>query len=182
MVNLAELTRRLDNLIRLGTIAEVDHAAARCRVKSGRLLTTWLPWVALRAGTTLDWNPPTEGEQCVLFSPSGETTQALVLVGLYSTANPAPTDSPTGHRRQYPDGAVIDYDHARHSLVATLPAGATARLVAPGGVAIEGDVAISGALQVSGLVNSDQDVTAAGISLVKHTHLGNLGKPTSAPQ
>lgn len=83
MDSLAELTRRLDNLIRLGTIAKVDHAAARCRVKS----RTWLPWIALRAGATLDWNPPTEGEQCVLFSPSGETIYRLTVNGRDITAD-----------------------------------------------------------------------------------------------
>jgi phage baseplate assembly protein V len=114
--------------------------------------------------------------------PQGETTQALALVGLYSEANPTPAHGPTLHRRQYPDGAVIDYDHDRHSLTVTLPAGGRVHLTAPGGVTILGDVAITGALQVSGLINSDQDVTAAGISLVEHTHQGNLGKPTSPPQ
>lgn len=187
MDSLAELTRRLDNLIRLGTIAEVDHAAARCRVKSGRLLTTWLPWVALRAGTTLDWNPPTVGEQCMLFSPSGETTQALVLVGLYSEANPAPEKSASLHRRQYPDGAIIDYDHGSSALTATLPGGATVVLEASGGVTIEGDVTINGMLKVSGDAKIDGtataaiDVIGANKSLLKHLHLGNLGAPTSPP-
>ena len=48
----AELTRRIDNLIRFGIIAEVDHATARARVKSGQILTDFLPLVTLRAGTT----------------------------------------------------------------------------------------------------------------------------------
>ncbi|BAU74388.1 phage baseplate assembly protein V [Metapseudomonas furukawaii] len=188
MDSLAELARRLDNLIRLGTIAEVDHAAARCRVKSGRLLTTWLPWIALRAGGTLDWNPPTVGEQCLLFSPSGETAQALVLTGLYSDAHRAPEKSPDLHRRQYPDGAIIDYDHATHALDATLPGGATVMLQATGGVTIEGDVTVDGKLKVTGdaeiegTARAAIDVLGADKSLVKHLHLGNLGVPTSPPQ
>ena len=35
----AEINRRLDNIIRFGTIAEVDYATARARVKSGQILT-----------------------------------------------------------------------------------------------------------------------------------------------
>ncbi|WMR36092.1 phage baseplate assembly protein V, partial [Metapseudomonas otitidis] len=45
MNDFATLARLLENLIRLGTIAEVDHAAARVRVQSGQLLTGWLPWL-----------------------------------------------------------------------------------------------------------------------------------------
>ena len=58
-MNLVELLRLIHNLIRLGTIAEVDHARARVRVQSGELLTNWLPWIEARAGTTRDWDPPT---------------------------------------------------------------------------------------------------------------------------
>ncbi|WP_338110449.1 phage baseplate assembly protein V [Metapseudomonas resinovorans] len=123
----------------------------------------------------------------MLFSPSGETTQALVLVGLYSEANPAPEHSPGLHRRQYPDGAIIDYDHASHALTATLPGGATVVLEASGGVTIEGDVTVNGMLKVSGDAKIDGtataavDVIGASKSLVKHVHLGNLGAPTSPP-
>ena len=35
----AELQRKLDNIIRFGVIAEVNHATARARVKSGDILT-----------------------------------------------------------------------------------------------------------------------------------------------
>ena len=38
---------------------------------------------------------------------------------------------------KYPDGAVIEYDHAAHALVATLPGGGTAKLVAPDSVTID---------------------------------------------
>lgn len=177
-MNITDLLRRLENLIRLGTIAAVDHQAARCTVRTGGLTVPGLPWLAGRAGSSLDWDPPTVGEQCVLFSPSGEPAQGVALVGLYSQQCPAPSKSANERRRVYPDGAVIDYDHATHALIATLPAGGTAKLVAPGGVTILGDVAITGLVTVS------EDVIAAGISLVNHTHGGVDPGPgsTGAPQ
>ncbi|MCY1381814.1 hypothetical protein D9M69_697700 [compost metagenome] len=61
---------------------------------------------------------------------------------------------------------MIDYDHASHRLSATLPAGGTASLIAPGGVQIQGDVAITGQVTVT------QDVVAGGISLIHHRHPG----------
>lgn len=177
VMNTAEILRRLENLFRTGTIAEVDLVNARCRVKSGGLLTGWLPWFVNRAGTTKDWDPPTVGEQCAVFSPSGNPAQGFVLVGIYSDANPAPADSGSLCRRAYPDGAVIDYDHASHQLSATLPAGGTAVLIAPGGVQIQGDVAITGQVTVT------QDVVAGGISLIHHRHPGIMpgGGQTGEP-
>lgn len=165
-MNITDLLRRLENLIRLGTIAAVDHAAARCTVSTGGLSVPSLPWLALRAGSSSDWDPPTVGEQCILVAPSGEPAQGIALVGLYSQQRPAPSNSATVRRRKYPDGAVIDYDHASHTLSATLPAGGKAQLTAPGGVTILGDVAITGTVTVSA------DVVASGISLVTHKHGG----------
>ncbi|WP_313056235.1 phage baseplate assembly protein V [Stutzerimonas nitrititolerans] len=177
-MNITDHLRRLDNLIRLGTIAAVDHQAARCTVTTGGLTVPNLPWLALRAGASSDWDPPTVGEQCILLSPSGEPAQGIALIGLYSQQRPAPSNSATLRRRKYPDGAVIDYDHATHTLTATLPGGGKAKLVAPGGVSILGDVDITGLITVS------KDVIAAGISLVNHVHGGVQGGPsnTGAPQ
>jgi phage baseplate assembly protein V len=52
----------------------------------------------------------------------------MVLVGLESDENPAPSDSPTLHRTLYPDGTAIDYDHASHALNVDAPAGSLIRL------------------------------------------------------
>jgi len=176
-MNITDLLRRLENLIRLGTIAAVDHQAARCTVSTGGLSVPNLPWLARRAGDSSDWDPPTVGEQCILFSPSGEPALGVALVGLYSQQRPAPSNSATVRRRTYPDGAVIDYDHDSHTLSATLPAGGKAQLTAPGGVFILGDVAITGTVTVS------EDVVASGISLVTHKHGGVQSGPstTGAP-
>lgn len=177
-MSISDILRRLANLIRLGTIAAVDHQAARCTVSSGGLRIPNLPWLALRAGASSDWDPPTVGEQCILLSPSGEPAQGIALIGLYSQQRPAPSNSANLRRRKYPDGAVIDYDHATHTLTATLPEGGKAKLVAPGGVSILGDV------DITGLVTVSEDVIAAGISLVNHVHGGVQGGPsnTGAPQ
>lgn len=107
----AELHRLIENLIRLGTIAEVDHARARVRVRCGELLTDWLPWQTPRAGTTADWDPPTIGEQVLLLSPGGDPAAGVALTGVFCTARPAPSASPDLTRRDYPDGTHIDYDH-----------------------------------------------------------------------
>ena len=163
-------------VLRLGTIYSVDPANATCRVESGDLITGDIPWIAQRAGKVRYWSPPSVGEQCLLLAPEGDLDAALVIVGLYSNACPPPSTDPDVTLLQYDDGAVISYDQASHSLTATLPAGGTARIEAPGGVKIVGDTDISGEtiirgdLYVTGTVRATEDVIAAGISLKNHRH------------
>ena len=46
----SELLRLILNLIRFGTIADIDHDAQRVRVLVGKNTTTWRPWITFRAG------------------------------------------------------------------------------------------------------------------------------------
>jgi phage baseplate assembly protein V len=123
-----ELLRRLENLLRAGTIYAVNHNGSRVRVQSGDLRTGWLPWFERRAGNVRTWCPPSVGEQCLVLSPGGDPASGMVLVGLESDENPAPSDSPTLHRTLYPDGTVIDYDHGSHALNVDAPGGSLIRL------------------------------------------------------
>lgn len=119
-MNYEELARLLQNLIRLGTVSEVQYAnPPRVRVKTGALETNWLVWVERRAGTTTTWNPPTVGEQVVLLSPGGDLTGAIVLSGVNSDDIAPPSDDPNTHVVQYPDGATYAYDHVAGRLIVT---------------------------------------------------------------
>lgn len=117
MKNFAELLRLITNLIRIGTIEQIDVDQARVRVKSGENITGWLPWLTRRAGATKDWNPPTIGEQIILLSPSGDLAQAIVLGSLYSDENPAPKNSNDLYHLVMPDGSFLTYNHIEHSLL-----------------------------------------------------------------
>lgn len=200
MNDTATLARLIENLIRFGTIAETQMRPPRVRVKTGGLITGWLPWLALRAGADVDWDPPTINEQVLLLSPSGQLANAVVITGIYSDAVPANGDRAGLHRRTYQDGAVIEYDSVAHQLRAQLPGGATTELISSGGIHLVGPVthegdytqtgnftqtgsySQTGNQSVTGKVTVSADVVAAGVSLVKHLHVGNLGAPTSPPQ
>lgn len=59
----------LANLLRLGTVAQLDVAEARVKVDIGGLVTDWVPWVPWvtgRAGATRTWSAPRVGEQVLL--------------------------------------------------------------------------------------------------------------------
>lgn len=160
-MNIADVIRRIENLIRPGVIAEVRHSPLRVRVATGGLLTGWLMVFVPRAGEDREWDPPSVNEQCLVLCPSGNPEQAFALVGLYGEDFPAPDDSPYRHRRAYRDGAVIDYDTKTHALHAVLPEGGTFELVATGGSRIVGPVRIEGTLHVTDAVSTDAGITAA---------------------
>lgn len=178
MNSLAELSRLLENLIRFGLIAEVQHVPPRVKVETGGILTTWLPWLAWRAGADREWDPPTVGEQVLLFSPSGQLANGIAVTGVFSDLIPANGDRAGLHRRTYKDGAVVEYDSVAHHLSAVLPDGGTTELISTGGIHVvgdithEGDYIQTGNQTVTGLVTVTKDVVAAGISLVTHTHGG----------
>ena len=81
--HIAELDRLLANIIRLGTVAELDEHAARVTVDVGGLITDWLPWLTARAGATRTWSAPRPGEQVVVLSPYGDLSQAVALPAVY---------------------------------------------------------------------------------------------------
>ncbi|WP_409021275.1 phage baseplate assembly protein V [Caballeronia sp. LZ032] len=142
-----EFRRLIVNLIRKGSVFAVDLSTnpPTVRVSVGDpddtdnpgLTTNWIPFFAARAGATREWNPPTVGEQVMLFCPMGDPAQGVALPGIFSDAAPAPVQSPTVHTTVYPDGAVMQYDHAAHELSATLPVGATVKVIAPGAVTVQ---------------------------------------------
>lgn len=189
MNDFAALARMLENLIRFGVIAAVQMEPPRVQVKTGELTTAWLPWIAQRAGADQVWDPPTEGEQVMLFSPSGQLANGVVVTGLFSDHIPANGNRPGLNRRTYADGAVIEYDSVAHHLNATLPDNGTTNLVSKGGINLVGDITHQGDYiqtgnqYVTGTVTVTTDVIAAGISLVNHPHggvmpgNGKTGKP-----
>lgn len=143
MKNFAELLRLITNLIRIGTIDQIDVAQARVRVKSGENLTGWLPWITQRAGTTKNWNPPTLGEQVVLLSPSGDLSQALILSSLYSDENPAPQNSADLYHVVMPDGTFLTYNHVEHSLLIEVLGNTQLHITGNTEIKIDGDATVN---------------------------------------
>jgi len=167
-----------DGLIRLGTVASVDLAGARCTVRIDEdAESPPLRWIETRMGATRTWSPPSIGEQVLVLCPAGEIAAGIVLRGVASDAHPAPGTT-LRELIRFADGAEIAYDPESHELEAVLPSGATAMLVADGGITITGDITLTGKLTAS------DDVIAGGISLKNHKHGGVQagGAQTGAPE
>ncbi|HBR8416439.1 TPA: phage baseplate assembly protein V [Klebsiella pneumoniae] len=109
-MDIAELIRLLENVVRTGTVTEIDEGKWRVRVQSGELETTWLRWNAQRAGAFKVWVPPTIGEQVWFLCLGGNTDVAFIGGSLYSADNPAPGASRNEMVVTAPDGAKFRYD------------------------------------------------------------------------
>jgi phage baseplate assembly protein V len=157
---LSELQRQLANVVRVGRIVELDEAAARVKVTTGGLITDWLPWGAARAGTTRSTSMPSVGEQVVLFSPFGDTAQAVVGFSLYQDNHPAASTSKDKDVTIYPDGSVVEYDSASNTLTVTV--------AAAGNVVINCKVATVNA-QTSATINTTDATVNASASVTLNT-------------
>lgn len=113
-----DLERRAADVVKFGTVKEVDYTRARVRVTigdpdddEGHLLTGWLPMAGGRAKGDSDWHPLEIGEHVMVLSESGEVQNGMVLpAARYSDDNPAPGAKAGLWRKKFQDGASIEYD------------------------------------------------------------------------
>ena len=143
---LVDLRRRLDNLLRAGTVSEVDLLRARVRVHYGagapgedvEAQTEFIPWLTTRAGADRTWWAPTLGEQVLILAPSGDLANAVALPAIYQVAAPPPESADAKHVTAYSDGTTIVYDTEGHCLLVDIPAGG--KLLVVGAVQATEDV------------------------------------------
>lgn len=201
----AELHRRLENIIRFGTIKTIHPAKpfTTVTVTIGAITTAKLRFLTLRAGKTKTWDPPTIGEEVMVLSPSGVLEMGVAIAGFNNADNPSPSDDLNQTIRVFEDGCIFTYDVSSHMLSAILPPGGKAIITADGGVTVNGDTTINGNIQVNGSIamtgnntvggsqlvqgsshstgsfSTEADVKAGSISLTEHTHSGVQSGPSS---
>ncbi len=135
MTDTAALARLIENLIRLGTIAEVDHGSLTNQRPADRLAALAHP--ACRQASRVGSRPPWARRSSSL-APAARPPRAFLFCVLFSQLLPANGDRAGLHRRTYPDGAVVEYDSVAHRLRAILPAGGVIDLTSLGGINIIG--------------------------------------------
>lgn len=135
---IAELERRVAGIVRHGTVAQVDPAAARVRLRlgtaddGGDFLSPWVPYAQI-AGALKAHVPPTPGQQFSLIAPAGDWRQAFAVPLTWTTNNPAPSGAG--------DENVITYGSVNLRLRADglrIVVGGVTMEVTPSGVAITG--------------------------------------------
>lgn len=132
---LSDLAKRLSNIIRIGTIFEINVQTAKARVKIGELETDFLPWANANSGSNNSWNPPEIDEQVIILSPSGDLSQAVILPSLYK--NNASDSDQNIKSITYQDGSKISFNVSSGTLDLDLKGNVTIKVV--GNANIEGD-------------------------------------------
>ena len=112
--DLVDILRKIENLIRPGVVCKTN--GDRVKVRSGNLVTTWLPWFTHRAGSSRSWWSPSVGEQVFILSPNGNLELGCVLPSLYSNDYPAPSESQHGYYVEFSDGAIFEYEPENSNL------------------------------------------------------------------
>lgn len=159
----ADLARRLENIVRYGTIKTINPSKPipSVIVDLGDMQTPEIRCLNVRSGSDATWDMPSEEEECIVWSPCGEIgPTSFAMYGFYNEKHPAPSDDLNKKIRMFSDGCVIAYDVSTHELSAVLPDGGTANIVA--------NVTIKGTLHCTKDITTDADVIAGDISLKKH--------------
>ena len=132
---LSDLAKRLSNIIRIGTIFEINVQTAKARVKIGELETDFLPWANSNSGSNNSWNPPEIDEQVIILSPSGDLSQAVILPSLYK--NNASNSDQNIKSITYQDGSKISFNVSSGTLDLDLKGDVAIKVV--GNANIEGN-------------------------------------------
>ena len=165
----ADDKRRLENLIRFGTIKTINPTSPipTVIVNLDDIDTPEIRCLNARAGADSSWDMPSVDEECVVISPCGEIgPSSFVLYGFYNEQHPAPSDDLNLKLRMFSDGCVIAYDVSTHHLSAILPNGGSARIVA--NVEIDGALHVTKGITAVEDISTQADVLAGPISLQKH--------------
>lgn len=164
----ADINRRLENLIRFGTIKTVNPSKPipLVTVDLDNIVTPEIRFFNARSGKDSTWDPPSEGEEVIVVSPCGDIgPTSVVFYGLYNNEHPAPSDDLNKKIRVFADGCVIAYDVAAHHLSAILPSTGTVELTANGGVTLNANGGVT--------INANDGLTINSVS-GGTTHNGNL--------
>ncbi|AYX85348.1 phage baseplate assembly protein V [Acinetobacter baumannii] len=164
----ADINRRLENLIRFGTIKTVNPSKPipLVTVDLDDIVTPEIRFFNARSGDDSTWDPPSLDEEVMVISPCGEIgPTSVVFYGLYNNEHPSPSDDLNRKIRVFADGCVIAYDVAAHHLSAILPPMGTIEVTANGGVTVNANGGVT--------INANDGLTITAVS-GGTTHNGNL--------
>lgn len=184
----AEILRKINNLIVIGTVTESKSAQglSLARVKVLERVTDFLPVMQISNSFKTHATPIRPGEQVVVLHPFGEGDSGVVLGSIFNKGQKEPSGySATKEVTEYSDGTLISYDVASKTLeinaVATVNiicknANITAETVHTGNVTIEGDLLVSGNVAAGKNLSVNENLSLNGTindalgDLSNHTH------------
>lgn len=188
---LAEMWRRLNNLIRRGTVHSVQLSPPRVRVSFGtdpvnntEHLSAWLPWYTRADAGVQEWSVPAVGSPATVLSEGGDIRNGVVLVGMITDDQTPAGDSGEVYATRYGNGASVTVDTAGNAMAISLPAGGTVSVDCQGGAILKGDLKVEGNIDATGEV-ADKTGTLQAVretfNLHDHQENGDGGGTTNPP-
>lgn len=186
---LAEMWRRMNNMIRRGTVHSVQLKPPRVRVTFGtdpvnntEHVTAWLPWYTRADAGVQSWSVPAVGCPATVLSEGGDLRNGVVLVGLITDDQTPAGESGDEYVTRYGNGAGVSYSTTENAMAISLPGGGKLSVVSPGGVHIEGDVNINGGLTATTVSDEKGSMQEIRAIYNEHEHPnGHDGKSTGEP-
>ena len=149
-----ELERRIENIVQVGTVVEVDSNRALARVNVLGRVTDFLPVKMIGNDFVKIWLPARVGEQVLVVCPYGDADSGFVIPSIFHKTCKEPQGAAN-------DKAIVEFAGG----VRIETDGVKVNVTAPNGIAIEAPhVSISGDLHVGGVIT---DVKG---DLTNHTH------------
>lgn len=178
MTTAAEIQRLISNIVRIGTVVEIDYETSRARLQCGDNLTNWLSWAEKNGAATSSWAPPEMGELWLIVSAGGDLSQGVMTARLQTDENQPPSRTPDETRTRYPDGTETSYNHVTHTMEINVPEGGTVNVIAE-----KINLGETADLQPSTLGDNLADALEELILQINNSQvIGNLGAPSSPIQ
>lgn len=187
---LAEMWRRMNNMIRRGTVHSVQLAPPRVRILFGtdpvnntEHVSAWLPWYTRADAGVQEWSVPAVGCPATVLSEGGDLRNGVALIGMITDDQSPASASGDVYVTRYGNGAYVAFDIQSNTMSLSLPTGGQISVTCPGSVVIKGNVKIQGALIATTV--SDENGTMQQIRNVHNEHdhqeNGDGGGTTNPP-
>lgn len=193
MITLAELKRRLENIVQVGTISQTKSVDGKALARvvlddSGedKRVSKFLP-VASIANTFMKiWIPIKVGEQVLVISPFGNANSGFIIRSIFNRSCKEPTGA-NEHTTviEFDDGTIIKYDSKASELkidaAKSINIFCQTATITAATVDISADVSIDGDLSITGDISCDSEISDVLGNLTNHQHSDSDGG-TSLPR
>lgn len=118
-MNVAEINRKLNNLISIGTVTESksSEGLSLARVKILERVTDFFPVVGTSNSFKTHATPIKVGEQVLVFCPYGEADSGIILGSIFNKGQKEPVGAnDTTEVVEYSDGTRLSYDTSTKEL------------------------------------------------------------------
>lgn len=166
-------------MLKFGIVTNIDEKKAQARVRfldNDGVLSYWLPIMQAKTLKDKFYIMPDIGEHVVCIMDEN-SEEGVVLGAIYSEADTIPVISKNKCKIKFQDGTEIEYDRVEHVL----------NIICPN-INIQGTINHTGFLLNSAGIHSEGEVVdhTGSMQVMRdiynpHTHIGNMGSPTSGP-